>query len=488
MTEDKILDDLIDDVMNNARSAFVFISKTNHLQRAKFLRNIALEIENIGDILLEIASSETNLPLPRLQGERVRTCNQLRMFASFIEKGDFLRVSIDHAQPDRTPLPKADIRRMVKGVGPVIVFGASNFPLAFSTAGGDTASALAAGCSVVVKSHPGHPKTSEMVANAIKKAVSESGMPLHTFQHIDDSSFRAGALLVKHSETKAVGFTGSHSGGMAIHRYASERSEPIPVFAEMGSINPVFLLPQMLMQNTDQLARKYAASITLGSGQFCTKPGVIFGINSPYWERFVEILKTYIDEMSEMAMLNTGIKNSFREKIKERDDCDMLTKLTGMIAHEDLQPGFLYHTDSESFFSNPLLKEEVFGPCALLVSCRDIADYKKMISILPGQLTVSFAVDEQDLKNSDIIELVEMAQQKAGRVICNDMPTGVEVCESIIHGGPYPATTDSRFTSVGTESIYRWLRPVCFQNFPENLLPDELKSSNPLNITQNYTR
>lgn len=476
----------INDVVSKAHDAFKVFSRVNHLKRADFLRAIASEIETLGDNLIDTASAETNLTAARLIGERARTCNQLRLFANYLEKGEFLRISIDKGNPGRQPSPKPDIRKMMTGVGPVVVFGAGNFPLAFSTAGGDTASALAAGCTVVVKAHHGHPATSSLVAGAITRAAQESDMPDNTFQHIENTSYLAGELLVKHPFTKAVGFTGSRQGGMALHRYASERAEPIPVFAEMGSINPTFIFPDILQNQTEQLAAKYAASITLGCGQFCTKPGVIFGVDSAPWEKFIKLLAENILRISTAPMLSENIRDNFIKGVSVREKIEKLESVSKSVSSGRSQSGYLHRCSLNIFESDGLLKEEVFGPYCLLVTCNHLNDYHKVLSMLPGQLTLSLAMSEEDLKTNAAAELFREAQAIAGRLICNDVPTGVEVCNSIIHGGPYPATTDSRFTSVGTDAIFRWLRPICYQNTPEKLLPEELRSDNPLSLPQKW--
>lgn len=481
-----ILTKEVNEVMSNAHKAFRDFSRVNHFKRADFLRAIASEIEALGDNLIETASAETNLTSARLAGERARTCNQLRLFANYLEKGEFLRISIDKGDPGRQPSPKPDIRKMMTGVGPVVVFGAGNFPLAFSTAGGDTASALAAGCTVVVKAHHGHPATSSLVARAITQAAQKTNMPDYTFQHIENTSYLAGELLVKHPSAKAVGFTGSQLGGMALHKYASERAEPIPVFAEMGSTNPVFIFPAILQNQTKQLAAKYAASITLGCGQFCTKPGVIFGIDSAPWEKFIKLLAENILRISAAPMLSKNIQDNFIKGVSYREKIEKLELVSESISADSSQSGYLHRCSLNIFESDGLLKEEVFGPYCLLVTCNHLNDYHKVLSMLPGQLTLSLAMNEEDLKTDAVGDLLREAQAVAGRLICNDVPTGVEVCESVIHGGPYPATTDSRFTSVGTDAIFRWLRPICYQNTPEELLPEELKSDNPLGLPQKW--
>lgn len=472
----------LNSVMAQAREAFIHFRKVSGKKRADFLESIIKEMEALGPALITQAMQETNLPEARLAGERARTFTQLKQFADLLREGSWVDAKIDTAIPDRTPLPKPDIRKMLVPIGPVVVFGASNFPLAYSTAGVDTASALAAGCPVVLKAHPAHPKTSDMVAAAIAKAITTSGMHKHVFQHVHGASFEAGKALVQHPEVKAVGFTGSFSGGKALFDYAQQRSEPIPVFSEMGSINPVILLPNAVSKNTEKVADQYAASITQSVGQFCTNPGLMLGVTNPDLQKFSKTLGDKLQQINPALMLHTGISKSFYAKRKhalEQHDVTLVSQSTTEEPANAAVPT-LATVSGKQFQQNPVLLEEVFGPYSLLVQADSIEDLKKSIAKIPGQLTCTIIADEQDLiAHRDIIELL---MERAGRVILNGVPTGVEVCPAMNHGGPYPATTDSRFTSVGTDAIKRWVRPVSFQGFGDGLLPDELKNTNPLNI------
>jgi 2,5-dioxopentanoate dehydrogenase len=469
-------------VMTNAREAFNHFRKVSGKQRAEFIEAIIKEIEALGAPLIQQAMDETNLPEARLVGERARTCNQLKQFVDLLREGSWVDAKIDTAIPDRAPLPKPDIRKMFVPLGPVVVFGASNFPFAFSTAGVDTASALAAGCPVVLKAHPAHPKTSSLVAEAIAKAIKSSSMHEHVFQHVHATSFESGKALVQHPETKAVGFTGSFTGGKALLDYAQQRVEPIPVFSEMGSINPVILLPSTVKNNSDKLAEQYATSITQSVGQFCTNPGLMLGVSNLDLQKFSKSLGDKIQQVAPANMLHPGISKAFYSKRQHAVSQKEVSVVAQSTTEEPANAGVptLATVNAKQFQQNPVLQEEVFGPYSLLVQADSIDELKAAIAKIPGQLTCTIIADEQDLINhSDVIDLV---MERAGRVIINGVPTGVEVCPSMHHGGPYPSTTDSRFTSVGTDAIKRWVRPVSFQNFPDSLLPDELKNSNPLSL------
>lgn len=471
----------IDDIMKNAAKAFLAYKKVHAADKALFLETIASNIEALGDDLLNQAAAETNLPLPRLTGERARTAMQLRMFAVMLREGSWVEASIDTAIPDKNP-PKPDIRKMLVPLGPVVVFGASNFPFAYSTAGGDTASALAAGCPVVVKAHPAHLQTSIMVNEAIQRAVVSCKMPVHTFQHVTDTSFEAGKTLVQHPATSAVGFTGSYKGGRALYDYAIAREKPIPVFSEMGSTNPVVILPDALEKNAAAIARQYTASITLGMGQFCTNPGLMLAIESAPLEIFINTLRTEFEKIVPARMLHAGIHKAYYEKMQAA----LAEKGVSVIqqaatAAKDMEALPLVATvDGATFLANPLLHEEVFGPYSLLVRCRDMNELMQAWESLAGQLTTSLMGTDKDLVAYDT--LIDTAVSVAGRIVFNSVPTGVEVCASMVHGGPFPATTDSRFTAVGVNAVKRWVRPVCYQNCPDFLLPDELKELNPLGI------
>jgi alpha-ketoglutaric semialdehyde dehydrogenase len=469
-------------VMTNAREAFLHYRKISGKKRAEFLEAIIREIEGLGAPLIQQAMEETNLPEARLVGERARTCNQLKQFADLLREGYWVDAKIDTALPDRAPLPKPDIRKMLVPMGPVVVFGASNFPFAYSTAGVDTASALAAGCPVVLKAHPAHPGTSNLVATAIAQAIRSTGMPTHVFQHVHGAAIEVGKTLVQHAETKAVGFTGSFSGGKALFDYAQQRTEPIPVFSEMGSINPVILLPGTLSKNAEKLAEQYAGSITQGVGQFCTNPGLMLGVSNTDLKKFESTLGDKMKQVAPAPMLHAGISKSFYAKRKHAMSQKDVTLVAQTTSEEPANAGVptLATVSASQFEKNPVLLEEVFGPYSLLVQANSIDELKKAIQKIPGQLTCTIMADEQDLINHR--EVIDLVMERAGRVILNGVPTGVEVCPSMHHGGPFPATTDSRFTSVGSDAIKRFVRPVSFQNFPDVLLPDELKNSNPLNI------
>jgi alpha-ketoglutaric semialdehyde dehydrogenase len=471
----------IDAVMQNAFDAFNQYKKVSPQKRAAFLETIADEIEKLREELVPVANEETNLPLPRLNGEITRTTSQLKMFAALIKEGSWVEASIDSADANRTP-PKPDLRKMLVPVGPVIVFGASNFPFAFSTAGGDTASALASGSSVVIKAHSAHAKTSELVFSAIQKAIEISGVHKYTVQHVMGAGNTVGKALVMHPHAKGVGFTGSFAGGKALVDYSSQREIPIPVFAEMSSINPVVFYPDTVEKNGEALASMYAASITLGVGQFCTNPGILLGIKSEGLNNFLSALGKEIIKVQPQKMLHSGI-------------CSSYTKgLTGMLAQQGLQViaqssseandmeavALVASVHAKDFLDNTHFAEEVFGPYSLAIICDDKAQLKQCLQNLKGQLTSTIMATEKDI--ADFADVIELQHTLAGRILLNNAPTGVEVCASMVHGGPYPATTDARFTSVGTTAIKRWVRPVCLQNFNDNMLPDALKNENPLGI------
>ncbi len=471
----------IDNIMNDAWQAFHIYRKLPLAQRANFMRSIAVEIENCGNALIETAMSETNLPEARLRNERARTIFQLNEYANFCESGQWLDARIDTANENRVP-PKADIRKMLIPLGPVVVFGASNFPFAYSTAGGDTACAFAAGCPVIVKGHPAHAKTSQMVADAIAKAAANCYLPKGIFAHVHGASPAVGEALVKHTHTKAVGFTGSYGGGKQLFDWGNQRKEPIPVFAEMGSVNPVFLMPEKMNSSAAEIAKTIAASITLGAGQFCTNPGIIVGVDNDDLKIFTEILSTEIKNTQPAPMLNAGIYKSYVEKKAAALSQPTVEQVA--VAEKDaaLNEGSasIASTTAQVFLDNPLLQQEVFGPYSIIVKCVDINEMIKVVHHLQGQLTATLMATENDVLQNEL--LVEAVKNICGRFILNNVPTGVEVCLSMQHGGPFPATTDSRFTSVGADGIKRFARPISFQNWPQNLLPDELKNSNPLKI------
>lgn len=472
----------VEAVMKEANLAFLSYKNLPGKKKAEFLRAIADEIEALGDTLVKTVMRETNLPEARIIGERGRTTGHCRMFADLVEEGSWVEARIDTAIPDRTPAPKPDIRKMSVALGPVVVFGAANFPLAYSTAGGDTASALAAGCPVIVKAHPAHAETSELVAGAIKKAAEKTGMPQGVFQHVHDTGFVAGQALVKHRYTKAVGFTGSLAGGKALFDIANQRPEPIPVFAEMSSINPVILLPESLTTDFEKTAAALAGSVTLGVGQFCTNPGLIIAVENEALQKFISKLAAEIEKVSPGTMLHQGIADNYHKKLSQAlaqkgVNTEARSKEEGSQAQGR---ALIASVSAETFLSNPSLAEEVFGPFSLIIKCKDLQQLVQVISHSHGQLTASVMGSEEEIqKHRSILNILA---EKAGRLIINGVPTGVEVCPSQNHGGPYPATTDSRFTAVGIDAIKRFVRPVSFQNFPDSLLPDELKNGNPLGI------
>lgn len=474
----------VNDVMLQAAEAFKKYRKVSGKNKAIFLRAIAEEIEGLGTELIQTAMQEANLPEARLLGERGRTTSQLKMFADLLEEGSWVDARIDTAKHDRQPLPKMDLRKMLIPIGPVVVFGASNFPFAFSTAGGDTASALASGCPVVVKGHPGHAKTSSMVAGAVERAAVRTGMPKGVFAHVDGGDgFETGKALVMHPQTKAVAFTGSFGGGKALFDMANQRPEPIPVFSEMGSINPVVLMPEKMSKEAENVAVTYAGSITVGVGQFCTNPGLILGIEGDDLQKFLEVLSTEIEKIAPGTMLNPGIyKNYDAKKATALSQQGVTMESVSKVEKTAETQGTptIASVSGDIFLANPTLHQEVFGPYSLVVKCKDIAQLTEILGHLEGQLTATLMATENDLINHE--EIVDALRNMSGRLNFNNVPTGVEVCYGLQHGGPFPSTTDGRFTSVGPDAIKRFVRPATYQSFPDSLLPDELKHDNPLNI------
>lgn len=474
----------VDEAMCAAAEAFTTYRQSGKNEKAAFLRTIANEIEEAGGALIERASAESGLPPGRLLNELCRTTVQLRLFADMVEEGSWVCAAIETGLPERQPQPRPDIRKMLVPLGPVVVFGASNFPLAFSVAGGDTASALAAGCPVVVKAHPAHPGTSALVAAAVNAAVKKCDMPPGVFSMLYDDGHEIGAALVMHPLTRAVTFTGSLKGGMALQQLAAQRAVPVPVFAEMGSINPVLLLPAALEKRATAMAGELAVSITLSGGQFCTKPGLLLALQSPALEKFAIALATGIRQTPPVAMLTAGIHHHYHQL----STAMMKEKGVELLAEaERLNNTWLYPShaklakvSAKDFLHTPALQEEVFGPCALLVVAEDINELHAVAASLQGQLTVTVMAETQEL--SAHAGLIRELADIAGRIVLNGVPTGVEVCATMQHGGPFPATTDSRFTSVGHSAIYRFVRPLAWQNWADELLPDELKATNPLNI------
>ncbi|HEY9044892.1 MAG TPA: aldehyde dehydrogenase (NADP(+)), partial [Ohtaekwangia sp.] len=424
---------------------------------------------------------ETSLPEARLKNERGRTTNQLKSFAQLLQAGDWVQATIDTGDAERKPLPKPDLRKMLFPVGPVVVFGASNFPLAFSTAGGDTASALASGCTVVVKSHPAHPRTSALVSSAIREAIRKSALPHDIFQEVSDTSIEAGQRLVLHPLTKSVAFTGSFQGGKALFDLACKREEPIPVFAEMGSINPIVLFPGIVRENKT-LPTTLASSILLGVGQFCTNPGLLIALDTEGLTAFLNKLAGEMSQAAPGTMLHKGIASSYAAKkadaLKQRGVHTLIEERTD-IAERQGAPA-LALVNARDFIESRVLKEEVFGPYSLIVKCEDEQELKKVVCSLKGQLTATIFGLADELPGYK--EVIEQLQARCGRLLYNGVPTGVEVTKAMQHGGPFPSSTDSRFTSVGTDAIYRFVRPVCYQDFPESMLPPELRNNNELNI------
>ncbi|WP_199053390.1 aldehyde dehydrogenase (NADP(+)) [Aquitalea sp. ASV15] len=461
-----------------AWAAFDAYRETTPAQRAQLLQTIAEEIEALGDVLIDRAMAETGLPQARLQGERARTCGQLRMFARTVLAGEWLDVRVDPAQPARQPLPRADLRQRQIPLGPVAVFGASNFPLAFSVAGGDTASALAAGCPVIVKAHSAHPGSSELVGQAIVRALQQCGLPAGVFALLFGSGREVGQALVNDARIKAVGFTGSRAGGLALCQTAQQRAEPIPVYAEMSSTNPVFLLPAALQARSDVLAQGFVGSLTQGAGQFCTNPGLLVAVQGPALEAFVASAAELLQHSAAQTMLTPGIWAAYQ------DGVDSLSRHASTIASGLLPSGpnqcqaQLLRVTAAEYLASPALQAEVFGAAALIVQCRDEAERLQLAEALEGQLTATLQLDDDDIALARV--LLPVLERKAGRILVNGWPTGVEVCDAMVHGGPFPATSDVRATSVGTAAIQRFLRPVCYQDLPDGLLPTALKHANPL--------
>lgn len=461
-----------------AWAAFAAYRETTPELRARFLESIAEEIEALGDELIERAMLETGLPRARLQGERGRTCGQLRTFARTVRAGEWLDVRIDSAQPQRQPLARADLRQRHIPLGPVAVFGASNFPLAFSVAGGDTASALAAGCPVIVKAHSAHPGSSELAGQAIGRALAKCGLPAEVFALLFGSGREVGNALVTDPRIKAVGFTGSRSGGLALCQAAQNRPEPIPVYAEMSSTNPVFLLPAALQARGDVLAQGFVGSLTQGAGQFCTNPGLLIAVQGPALERFVATAADLVQQSAAQTMLTPGIWAAYQAGADSLS-AHAATAACGQPASGPNQcQARLLRVTAAEYLANPALQVEVFGAAALLVACRDEQEMHQLANALEGQLTATLQLDDGDVALART--LLPVLEGRAGRILVNGWPTGVEVCDAMVHGGPFPATSDTRSTSVGTAAIYRFLRSVCYQDVPDVLLPAALQHGNPL--------
>ena len=465
----------VDRACELASAAFDTYRALDNDSRAKFLETVAERILALGDELLERANAESGLPLARLTGERGRTVGQLRLFADELRKGGWLGLRIDPALPDRKPLPRSDLRQRKIAVGPVAVFGASNFPLAFSVAGGDTASALAAGCPVVVKGHPAHPGTSELVAQAISEAVAQCGLPPGVFSLLNGDTRELGAALVADPRIKAVGFTGSRAGGLALVKIAAARPEPIPVYAEMSSVNPVVLFPGALAAKAEQLGKEFVGSLTLGSGQFCTNPGLVFAIEGPNVDKFIASASAALGGAAPQVMLTAGIFEAYQKGVDRLGS----HKLVKTIARGNESPGkncgrgALFSVPGGELLKNPEIMEEVFGASSVIVRCQNETELRGVLEHLEGQLTATLQITEED--HAVALSLIPTLERKAGRLLVNGWPTGVEVSHAMVHGGPFPATSDGRTTSVGTLAIDRFLRPVCYQDFPDALLPQVLQ-------------
>ncbi|HWJ90246.1 MAG TPA: aldehyde dehydrogenase (NADP(+)) [Flavisolibacter sp.] len=485
--------DEVDRAMRASWQAFSIYKKKSLTERAAFLKAIAAEMDAVAEALIQTAHGETNLAIPRLKVELKRTLFQLTSYAKACEEGTWLDIRIDTDKPsadlnkdgksdDPKKQSRPGLRKMLVPLGPVVVFGASNFPFAYSTAGGDTACALAAGCPVVIKAHSAHAETSKMVADAVQQAAAKCALPSSVFIHIESNGFEAGTALVQHPLTKAVGFTGSFEGGKTLFDLANKRPVPIPVFAEMGSVNPVFILPKKLRSDTKNIAAMYAASITLSAGQFCTNPGILVGIDDEALSIFEHMLGEAIQAVHPEKMLHAGIAKSFHEKRSKAlaEKGVKMAYATQFEADANESIPTLAQVPAKIFLENPLLHKEVFGPYSLLVKCRDVEEMLAVARNMDGQLTTTLMAEEREAEQHR--ELVDALMMICGRFILNGVPTGVEVALSMHHGGPYPATTDSRFTAVGADGIKRFARPLCFQNWSNDLLPPELKDENPLQL------
>lgn len=464
--------DLVDSAVQAAEEAFWVFGYSGRDTRAAFLNAIADEIEARGDDITDIGTRETGLSAARLNGERGRTTGQLRLFAEHIQKGDYLDRRHDEALPDRSPLPRPDLRMVQRPIGPVAVFGASNFPLAFSTAGGDTAAALAAGCPVVVKGHGAHPGTGEIVAEAIHAAIEKCGLPKGVFSLIQGGNRTVGQALVQHPLIKAVGFTGSLAGGRALFDLCAQRPEPIPFYGELGSVNPMFMLPDALSARGAELGKGWAGSLAMGAGQFCTNPGIAVVLAGPEGEAFAEATRATLSETGPQVMLTDGIAEAYAKGAAAMAAQTGVQDLLSSTCDQRQAKPFLFRVSAADWIGNHTLSEEVFGPLGLVVVAQDTDEMLKLAQSLVGQLTVTLHMDAGD---TDLARrLMPVLERKAGRVLANGFPTGVEVADSMVHGGPYPASTNFGATSVGTLSIRRFLRPVCYQNMPQAVLPDDL--------------
>lgn len=469
----------VDEACTLAASAFDAYRELDPEARARFLEAIAEQILALGDELTERAHAESGLPMARVTGERGRTVGQLRLFADELRKGGWLGIRLDPALPDREPLPRPDLRQRKIPLGPVAVFGASNFPLAFSVAGGDTAAALAAGCPVIAKGHPAHPGTGDLVAQAIVAAAGESGMPEGVFSLLNGDTNDLGAALVAHPEVKAVGFTGSRAGGLALVKIASERPEPIPVYAEMSSINPVILLPGALAAGAEKVAEGFLKSVTMGAGQFCTNPGLVIALEDEGLERFIDASRRSLESAEPDVMLTEAIHGAYEEGVRRLLEHPKVTALArGATSSCRLGGrGALFAVTARDLLAHPGIMDEVFGASSVIVRCADEGELQQVLEALEGQLTASLHLTDDD--HALAARLIPTLERKAGRLIANGWPTGVEVSHAMVHGGPYPATSDGRSTSVGTLAIERFLRPLCYQDLPAALLPATLRDDAP---------
>lgn len=471
---------LVDEALKAADAAFDDLRLAPVESRAKFLDFLADEILALGDALLERAHAETALPMARLTGERGRAIGQCKMFAALIRDGSWANLRIDRAIPDRQPLPKPDVRQMLQPLGPVVVFGASNFPFAIGVVGTDTVCAMAAGCSVVVKGHPAHPGTCEMLTGAVYAALKKAGLPLGSFSLLHGKSNDIGVALVKHPIARAVAFTGSLRGGRALMDVAAARPEPIPFYGEMGSVNPVFVLPRALKERSEKVAEAYIQSVNMGVGQFCTNPALVLGLKSDELQSFVKNAADLAAKVAPATMLHRGICDAFDAGTTSWSRISGL-KLAGK---SDAAPAAdatqatcqIFTTDIKTFEANPSLHREVFGPCSIVTECSTRDELMNFARNLEGQLTAAIHGTPEDLR--EFAPLVRILERKVGRIIFNGFGTGIEPCPSMHHGGPYPAASHSFFTSIGTASIYRFVRPVCYQGFPDDCLPDPLRNDN----------
>ncbi|WP_170763131.1 aldehyde dehydrogenase (NADP(+)) [Ruegeria lacuscaerulensis] len=461
----------VDAAVKAAEDAFATFGWSSRADRAALLRRIADEIDARGDAITEIGCQETGLPEARLQGERGRTVGQLRLFADHIETGEYLDQRHDPAMPDRAPLPRPDLRMIQRPLGPVAVFGASNFPLAFSVAGGDTAAALAAGCPVVVKGHPAHPGTGEIVAQAIDAAVKATGNPVGTFSLVQSDGIEVGAALARHPLIRAVGFTGSLRAGRALFDLCAQRDEPIPFFGELGSVNPMFVLPNAAVARAAEIGTGWAASLTMGAGQFCTNPGIAVVVDGPGAEALLTTTQSALEETAEQTMLTRGIADAYRNGVAQYAAGSGVSQVVGEDSAPRCAAPNLFVVSGDDWLADDNLHKEVFGPTGIIVRARDANQMLDIARAVEGQLTCTLHMDAGDIETAR--KLVPVLERKAGRLLANGFPTGVEVCDSMVHGGPYPASTNFGATSVGTLSIRRFLRPVCYQNIPADLLPEE---------------